>query len=933
MASSDYDKIINDAAEEWDIDPRILRSVMMQESGGHLRAVSSAGAKGLMQIMPATGQELGLTNPYDPQQSIFAGAKYLSQLFDKYGKTSLALAAYNAGPQRVDDYLAGRGSLPRETLAYVPSVAKIYASLEPPKSTETATQPQAPVSANTPLILGDSIGQGIQAATKAQGYTKVGANPQQILSTITGLPDDQVRGRNVVLSGGASNNPDQVNLVEDQIKALKAKGAANVTVVGVGDRPDFKAANLDDKLAGITYQNGGTFVALDPATLGKDRVHPTNYTNLAGNVFPQQQQVPSQPALPPNDKGNATMASSRPSDEDLEAQWGVGKDAAKPSAASSRLVDTDLEKLWGVAPAQDPAAKVADKPVSPPAGPDYTGWDQVTPEAKLAQTYAVTAPSSDTSYQTLQKAIEPAPNTTYGQFLPIARDNTTGALRPAMPQAMRDLAQGGLDLAMGPTSGTVTPEGTMALATLPLTSPASGSGAVTGLVNSTGRNNPLRTNPILSDEFKAAPGILEPSAQGAGTSTLTRRPVNPLASGAEAATETASPSAPLLPPLTSGAAVKRADALIQSFSAKPAGSTQEMNLIPGYKPTLAEVTGDTGLANLQRSMKDQGAHQFDLQKAENNKVIADFTNRLVGDASDVDAATTARQTTVQPMYDKVFANKTATSAQPVSDMIDKLLAGPEGKKQAVASELQAIQRSLHVGNDLGAPLETDPLMLKGVKENLDHLLSPLAQSDKPGLQQAARSLMGVKQATIDAIEAGAPGYKAANQRYAELSQPIEESKYLQSLNLTNASGDVALQKIDTAIKTIQRQQQMNGVRKADNVSGDSLTQLQQLRDTLRAQGFGESGGKAIGSNTFQNAVTGSKVQNFLQNPMVQAVANPLAVGSSYLYNPALGVAVGLGSHLLNRSLHKAGQRVSEEMVNRLLNGSAKVGENTLRSGG
>lgn len=126
MPVSDHDAIFEAAAKEWNVHPHLLRAVAHQESGGKPRAVSRAGATGVMQIMPATGQELGVTDLTNPEQSIYAGAKYLSQMLDKYKRPELALAAYNAGPKRVDDYMAGRGQLPNETQAYVPAVTGHY---------------------------------------------------------------------------------------------------------------------------------------------------------------------------------------------------------------------------------------------------------------------------------------------------------------------------------------------------------------------------------------------------------------------------------------------------------------------------------------------------------------------------------------------------------------------------------------------------------------------------------------------------------------------------------------------------------------------------------------------------------------------------------------------------------------------------------------
>jgi soluble lytic murein transglycosylase-like protein len=100
-----YGDLIAQAAQQFKLDPALVAGVVQVESGAAPDAVSPAGAKGLMQLMDATAQSLGVSDPFDPQQNITGGARLLRRLLDQYsGSVRLALAAYNAGSGAVDRY-------------------------------------------------------------------------------------------------------------------------------------------------------------------------------------------------------------------------------------------------------------------------------------------------------------------------------------------------------------------------------------------------------------------------------------------------------------------------------------------------------------------------------------------------------------------------------------------------------------------------------------------------------------------------------------------------------------------------------------------------------------------------------------------------------------------------------------------------------------
>lgn len=125
LAPAELNAIIADASAANSVPPALTNAVLMAESGGNPAAVSSAGAQGLMQLMPATAATCGIANPFDPRSNVDCGARYLHDLLLHYNNNvELAVAAYNAGPGSVDSY---HGVPPyAETREYVARVVAAY---------------------------------------------------------------------------------------------------------------------------------------------------------------------------------------------------------------------------------------------------------------------------------------------------------------------------------------------------------------------------------------------------------------------------------------------------------------------------------------------------------------------------------------------------------------------------------------------------------------------------------------------------------------------------------------------------------------------------------------------------------------------------------------------------------------------------------------
>jgi len=112
-----YDHMVRQTARKYRIDPRLVHAVIWQESNYNSRAISSAGAQGLMQLMPQTARELRVWRPFSPRANIDGGVRYLIKQINRFGSLKRALHAYNCGPTRV-----ASGRVPRITIEYANQV-------------------------------------------------------------------------------------------------------------------------------------------------------------------------------------------------------------------------------------------------------------------------------------------------------------------------------------------------------------------------------------------------------------------------------------------------------------------------------------------------------------------------------------------------------------------------------------------------------------------------------------------------------------------------------------------------------------------------------------------------------------------------------------------------------------------------------------------
>ena len=170
-AAETYGVHIAEASQRFGIPAEWIRAVLRAESAGDVHAISSAGAMGLMQVMPDTWAELCVRyrlgrDPFDPHANILAGTAYLREMLDRYGNVGAMLAAYNSGPDRYDEYLAIGRALPTETRAYVAALAPVLRGDQGP-SPIIAAAFTPPDWREAPLFVGRSISTSIADALQS----------------------------------------------------------------------------------------------------------------------------------------------------------------------------------------------------------------------------------------------------------------------------------------------------------------------------------------------------------------------------------------------------------------------------------------------------------------------------------------------------------------------------------------------------------------------------------------------------------------------------------------------------------------------------------------------------------------------------------------------------------------------------------------------
>lgn len=878
-----YDHLFDYYGQVYNVDPALTKTAFHVETMGNPKSKDSpAGAQGGMQIMPALAAHYGI-DPHDMTQAIPAATAYIAEgLQATNGDPAGALAYYNGGPKSLQRWKP-------ETQGYVAKALSYY-----PQMKITNVAGPLPAGESTPpMVMADASVPDDQAFRSRWGLS--GGAPQS-------TPDDAAFRSRWGLSpaDGKASGPAAASPTAATPAPAKPNGptlvsdAAGRAPDNLGDTELTTAQMAAQRAQAANVERTG-YAALEPSEPG--------FPHLlwsAGQPFAQIGEIAR--GLRPIPQGVNALATAAPLagvgdirfDNPLtifprrSAPAGPASPAANPLASQGApppIAEPTFSPVAGRNFEVDAMGNVTQSGLPVPVGG--------APEAPinpLASRAVATAPDNPLT----------APTTSVATQGPIVQPRTGTALSPT--------EQAGYAAIRAPAAqaGAVPPGW------------ASWNPSASGYNPSADPNVPPGAPPGTPPLGTPGYAHTTPGVSPAGLS--------PTEAAGYAAIHDEPPPAPMVPPMTKAAAQKVADNLIRYFhSGNEPLAPADVVVPPGYHPTLTGLTNDPGLATLHRGLESVNAAPAVVAQR-NAQAINTAAHALQGDPGDITTMEAARDAITGPMREAAFANKAdaePTKVQAITSAANKILAGPDSKRPGVVKYVTQIRDALGTGTGNNAP-ETDPEMLYGVHKAINDLLSPLAQSQDADKQAASASLMKLKPLVQNAIESGAPGFKDYMAKHAELSKPIDAQRFLQSLNLTSATGDARLAAVDSAIKNIQKQQQLPGVPKAKWVTDDQMNQLLALRNALRMEAA-RGTGKPINSTTFQNLATNSMVSRIAGNPLTNILLGQTA-------SPGLvGALAGEGMRAVtNSQLARSEAMVKEAVLERLLNFSGK-GEATLKA--
>lgn len=796
-----YEQIFDQAGRQYNVDPRLLMAQMQVESGGNPNVQSEKGAQGLMQIIPATQQSLGVTNPNDPIQSINAAAQLMAENLDRYGNVADAVRAYHGGTDQ--------SAWGPKTQAYAQKVLAGYGG-----------QPQGAQSQKAP----DDGLDAYFSAPNAKGAPAPVAAPDDGLDAYFSAPK-AVPAASTIAPVATDATPEAQQTpptAGSMIGNVIDKGTQAVQDIGAGTIEGLKRG-VDTPVEYLTKWMGGDY----DAQVAADKARRDAYDATSPGYFGQVSKLGGEMAGPIGELGAAGKIAT------------VGGNALlnglRATEAGSALAPAAAQAGQFVSGSGGILSRIANMSGQGTAGAALTsgGGNPVPVEDQMAAGALI------------------------GGALPVAGGIIKGTANVGgkLLSGIRALSGSGQDAALSDLVGGVAQKSSPALADLP-------KGATLDDIGQAANTAPRSTAGSNSN-------VLQDALQG------------------------------------------------KSAGAKVGADFTEY--VPGSTPTLAQATGNSGIAELERAANSQNSAPFTALEQANNNARGNFLQQIRGTPDTLADLQASRESVTGPLRDNALANPVGPAdAKPVVELIDNILAGPDGKQSAVRNALNTAKAGLY---DSNGALETDPSMLYGVRKEINNLIDPLAGSPTSDTKLAASQLGKVKDALDQVIEPVAPGFGNYLKTYADMSRPIEAQQFLQGKDLTDAtSSQFSLNKVKNLLLGIQKMQSAPGANAAKSITPEQMQGLQALHMDLQRQansmlGVGKNSAtmQLINGNNLLNNITGG-------GGVVGQLA-PHAVGSALggVVGGPLGAAIGGGvGHLAGSALSETAAARSAELNSKLV---------------
>ena len=350
----------------------------------------------------------------------------------------------------------------------------------------------------------------------------------------------------------------------------------------------------------------------------------------------------------------------------------------------------------------------------------------------------------------------------------------------------------------------------------------------------------------------------------------------------------------LAQPFTKAGQDRLAGSIINKFATDGPIALDVAEHVPGSQPTLAEATGNAGIARLQNATRDLKPNLFTDREASNAAARNAMFDQVAGDAGKLDASKALRAQTAGDLYSDALKTDISTNMTPdIQNEVTQLLNRPSIKDARKTAERWALERGEQA--DVGGSMAG----LHDMKMALDDQISEAVRAGKGG---EAKALSNTKDKLLGVMEKLSPDYQQARITYSEMSKPINAMETLQGLRLTDAQGNMTLSKVQNAIDGLEKRMAQSGTDPAKALTTDQLNTLKSIRDDLLRKSRAGAG-KSAGSNTFQNIATDNVIASLLPGKAGEIVGNKVG-----------GVAGQLGRLMYSGPNEAVRDRLAELML-------------------